>query len=73
LDNGYTLAELVEVFPPDPAVAILDLLGYLELARRSPEDCRFRPDTHFRHVIGQTGRVLVVPDVEFYQPRSKAS
>ena len=67
LGNGYSLKELVEAIPPEPGPVILDLLGYLELARRDPNYCRFRPGKEFRHVLGMSGKVLVIPDVEFYQ------
>lgn len=67
LGNGFTLRELVEAIPPEPALAILDVLGYLELARRDPEHCRFRPDSRFRHILGRSERVLVIPDVEYYR------
>lgn len=68
MGNGFTLAELLEVFPPQPHLLILDLLGYLELARRDPDYCRLREDSRIRVPLPDASLVLGLPNIEYYQP-----
>lgn len=67
LGNGFMLHELVEAFPSEPGVAILDILGYLELARRDPSNHRWPESRRFLVPLQGTSQALRVPDIEFYQ------